>query len=91
MELLKEVVPKLAHVAVFYEPGAPDTVVEVKEPLPVASRALGLTLLPWEVRAADDFDRVLAALREERPDGLCTGSFCRFTDCSTEIVFHVNL
>jgi putative ABC transport system substrate-binding protein len=70
MELLKEAVPKLSRVAVFYETGAPGTVVEVKEALPVAARALGLTLLPWEVRAANDFDRVFAALNEERPDGL---------------------
>jgi len=29
-----------------------------------------LTLQPWEVRAADDFDRVFAALNKQRPDGL---------------------
>src|SRR5678815_886724 len=70
MELLKEAVPKLSRVAVLYEPGAPGTVVEVKEALPVAARALGLTLQPWEVRAADDFERVFAALNKQRPDGL---------------------
>ena len=30
----------------------------------------GLTLQPWEVRAADDFERVFAALNKQRPDGL---------------------
>ena len=29
-----------------------------------------MTLRPWEVRAADDFERVFAALSKERPDGL---------------------
>jgi ABC-type uncharacterized transport system substrate-binding protein len=29
-----------------------------------------LTLQPWEVRAADDFEKVFAALNKERPDGL---------------------
>jgi putative ABC transport system substrate-binding protein len=29
-----------------------------------------LTLQPWEVRSADDFDRVFAALNKQRPDGL---------------------
>jgi len=36
----------------------------------VAARALRLTLQPWEVRAADDFERVFAALNKQRPDGL---------------------
>jgi putative tryptophan/tyrosine transport system substrate-binding protein len=31
---------------------------------------LKLTLQPWEVRTGDDFDRVFAALKEQRPDGL---------------------
>ena len=32
--------------------------------------ALGLTVQLWEVRGTDDFERVFAALRQERPDGL---------------------
>ena len=43
---------------------------EVKEVLPVAARALGLTIQPWEVRAADDFEKVFAAISKQRPDGL---------------------
>ena len=70
LELLKEAVPKLARVAVLYDPANPASVLEVKEVLPVAARALGLTIQPWEVRAADDFDRVFAALNKQRPDGL---------------------
>ena len=69
LELLKEAVPKLARVAVLYE-GIPARVLEVKEVLPVAARALGLTLQPREVRAADDFEKVFAALSKQRPDGL---------------------
>jgi len=34
---------------------------EVKEVLPVAARALGLTIQPWEIRTANDFDRAFAA------------------------------
>ena len=70
LELLKEAVPKVARVAVLYNPATPDSLHEVKEVLPVAARALGLTIQPWEVRAADDFKRVFAALNKERPDGL---------------------
>ena len=70
LELLKEAVPKVARVAVLYDPANPASVREVKEVLPVAARALGLTIQPWEVRAADDFEKVFAALNKERPDGL---------------------
>ena len=70
LELLKEAVPKLARVAVLYDPAIPGSVLEVKEVLPVAARALGLTIQPWEVRAADGFEKVFAALNKQRPDGL---------------------
>jgi putative tryptophan/tyrosine transport system substrate-binding protein len=70
LELLKEAVPKLARVAVLYDPANLPTVREVKEVLPVPARALGLTLQPWEVRAADGFEKVFAALNKQRPDGL---------------------
>ena len=73
LELLKEAVPKLARVAVLYDPALPSNVVQVKEILPVAARALKLTLQPWEVRAADDFEKVFAALSKQRPDGLYVG------------------
>ena len=42
----------------------------MKEVLPVAAHALGLTVRSWEVRDADGFDRVFAALNKQRPDGL---------------------
>jgi putative ABC transport system substrate-binding protein len=70
LELLKEAVPKLARVAVLYEEANRPSVIEVKEVLPVAARALGLTLRSWEVRAADGFDQVFTALNKDRPHGL---------------------
>ena len=70
LELLKETVPKLTRVAVLYDPAAPGPVCEMKEVLPVAARALGLTIQPWQVRGADGFDKVFAALNKQRPDGL---------------------
>ena len=70
LELLKEAVPKLARVAVLYDPAARPSVLEVKEYLPTAARALGLTIRSWEVRDADGFEKVFAALNKERPDGL---------------------
>jgi putative ABC transport system substrate-binding protein len=70
LELFKEAVPKVARVAVFYDPGNAPNVIEVKEVLPLAARALRLTVQPWEVRDADGFEKVFAALNKERPDGL---------------------
>src|SRR5688572_8870709 len=70
LELLKEAVPKVARVAVLYDPAATGSALEMKEIIPVAARALGLTIQPWEVRRADGFERVFAALSKERPDGL---------------------
>jgi putative ABC transport system substrate-binding protein len=70
LELLKEAVPKLARVAVLYDPVNQPNVLLVKEYLPPAARALKLTLQPWELRAADDLDKVFAAMGKQRPDGL---------------------
>jgi putative tryptophan/tyrosine transport system substrate-binding protein len=69
LELLKEAVPKVARVAVLYEQANPNHVLELKE-VQTAARALKLTIQPWEVRAADDFEKVLAALSKQRPDAL---------------------
>src|SRR5215472_11758089 len=68
LELLKEVVPKLARVAVLYDPASPVSLHEVKELLPADARALKLTIQPWEIRAVDDFEKVFAALNKQRPD-----------------------
>jgi putative ABC transport system substrate-binding protein len=80
LERLKETLGKLTHVAVLYDPATPGTAREVKEDLPVAARALGLTVRSWEVSAADGFERVFGALSKERPDGLyvpLTGALMR--------------
>jgi ABC-type uncharacterized transport system substrate-binding protein len=70
LELFKEAVTKVARVVVLYDPANPPSVIEVKEVLPVAARALRLTLRPWEVRDAKGFEKVFAALNKERADSL---------------------
>jgi putative tryptophan/tyrosine transport system substrate-binding protein len=69
LELFKEAVPKLVRVAVLYDPATPTTA-EVKELLAAAARTLGLTILSWEVQAADDFEKVFAEVKKEQPEGL---------------------
>src|SRR5688500_6031544 len=44
LELFKEAVPRVARVAVLYEAANQPSAIEVKEVLPVAARALGLTI-----------------------------------------------
>jgi ABC-type uncharacterized transport system substrate-binding protein len=70
LELFKQAIPNLVHVAVLYDPAPPGTARELSDDLPPAARALGLTLQSWEVRDADSFERIFAALRKERPDGV---------------------
>ena len=73
LELLKEAVPEVRRIAVLYDPASlvtPASVREMKEVLRVAASALGLTVQSWEVRDANGFDSVFAALNKQRPDGL---------------------
>jgi ABC-type uncharacterized transport system substrate-binding protein len=86
LELLKEAVPKLDRVAVLYDPAIPRSVLEAKEVLPVAASPLRLTTQSWEVRAADAFDRIFAAISKWRPDGLYvlgTGTLMRTNEKRT--------
>ena len=69
LELFKETVPTLVRVAFLYDAANPVNVLHAKE-VQTAGRSLGLTVQLWEVRGTDDFERVFAALRQERPDGL---------------------
>ena len=71
LELLKEVVPKLARIAYLYDPARVDTR-RFKE-AHSAARALGLTVMFSEVRATERFETVFTALTKERPDGLQVG------------------
>jgi ABC-type uncharacterized transport system substrate-binding protein len=70
LELLKETVPKLARVAVLYNPEVPSNGRELEKVLQAAARGLKLTLQPWEVRSADGFEKVFSGLTKQRSDGL---------------------
>jgi putative ABC transport system substrate-binding protein len=69
LELFKETMPTLVRVAVFYDAANPANFLHAQA-VQTAGQALGLTVQLWEVRGPDDFARVFAALRQERPDGL---------------------
>ena len=69
LELLKEVVPGIARVAVIWNPASISSNRELQT-TSAAARALRVALKPMEVRNADDLARVFASLEKERPDGL---------------------
>jgi putative ABC transport system substrate-binding protein len=70
LELFKEAIPKLAHVAALYDSTLPGTTREIKEDFPVVARALGLTIQPWSIPDANSFEKVFAAVNKQRPNGL---------------------
>jgi putative tryptophan/tyrosine transport system substrate-binding protein len=67
LELLRELVPTLRHVAVLTHPGHPTDPVQRKE-LEEAARALGLQLNSTAVRGPEDFEAAFKAVG--RADGL---------------------
>ena len=71
LELLKEVLPRLARVAVLWNAANPYSALVFKE-TQAAGRALGIDVQSLEVRAPDDFDGAFEAARRQRPDALIT-------------------
>ena len=86
LDLFKEAVPKLVRVAVLYEPAVSGTAREVKEDLPVAARALKLTIQPWEIRDTDSLEKAFAALNKQRPDGLFVNTSRLMSDNQKRII-----
>jgi putative tryptophan/tyrosine transport system substrate-binding protein len=67
LELLREVVPGLARVAVLWEPATGPVQVRGLE---VAARALGVQLHLLEVRSVDEFAGAVSAAMPEHPDAV---------------------
>jgi ABC-type uncharacterized transport system substrate-binding protein len=71
LELLKEVLRRLARVAVLWNSANPYSALVFKE-TQAASWTLGIEIQSLEVRAPDDFDVAFEAARRQRPDALIT-------------------
>ena len=69
LELLREVVPKLSHVAFFFNSLNPFHTVSMRQAR-AAAQALHVKLQAHDVRASDDLDRAFAAIVKEKPDAL---------------------
>src|SRR5262247_1533233 len=67
LEMLKQAVPKLARVAILWDPTFPGLWdVGDRERLELEARKLGLTLVSIEVQRPDDIERALARIVAER-------------------------
>jgi putative tryptophan/tyrosine transport system substrate-binding protein len=69
LELLREVIPKLSHVALFLNPLNPFHAVSMRQAL-AAAQALGIKLQSLEVRTSGELDGAFAAIVREGPDAL---------------------
>jgi putative ABC transport system substrate-binding protein len=79
LQLLKEVGPRVARVAVLWVPsnqGLPPLVVEAKK----AAELLGIQLRMIETRGPDDFERAFRTMIEERIDALLVLPDARLTE-----------
>jgi putative ABC transport system substrate-binding protein len=69
LELLRELVPGIAHVALFLNPANPFHVTSMKQARPAAEK-LRIKLQELEVRKTEDIDAAFAAILKERPDAM---------------------
>jgi ABC-type uncharacterized transport system substrate-binding protein len=69
LELLREVIPKLSHVAVFWNPENPTLLTSLKE-MRAAAQVLGIKVQVLEVRTPADLEETFKAIVRERPGAL---------------------
>jgi putative ABC transport system substrate-binding protein len=69
LELLREVVPKLSHMAVLINSLNPFHIASMHQ-ADAAAKALGIKLQVLDVRASEDLDGAFAAILKERPEAL---------------------
>jgi putative tryptophan/tyrosine transport system substrate-binding protein len=78
LELLKEVAPKLARVAILWNPANPTNPLQVKDTQAAAS-GLGMTVYPVEVKEVGELERAFAGIKRERAGGLLVPGDPMFT------------
>lgn len=71
LEILQQVLPKVARVAVIWNTANPTKVSDWRE-VRSSAQALGIAVRSREVRRTADFSGVFAAIRKERPDAILT-------------------
>jgi putative ABC transport system substrate-binding protein len=71
LELLRDILPRLARIAVLWDSANPYTTIGFKE-TEVAAHTLGVEVQSLEVRSPDDFGRAFEAAQQQHPDALVT-------------------
>jgi putative ABC transport system substrate-binding protein len=71
LDLLKQVAPRAARIAVLWDPGYSDFAADWKA-LREAAQVLGVTLLPIEARGPEQWEAAFAAIANQRAEGLMT-------------------
>jgi ABC-type uncharacterized transport system substrate-binding protein len=69
LELLREVVPGLSHIAVLWNAGSPVQVIQERETR-IAAQALGMKTLSLGVRTLEEIEGAVATMLRERPEAL---------------------
>ncbi len=69
LELLREVVPKLSHIAVLWNAASPVQVIQERETR-AAAQVLGMKVLSLGVRTQEEIEDAFAAIVRERPGAL---------------------
>jgi putative ABC transport system substrate-binding protein len=69
LELLREIVPKLSHVGVFWNPTNAFHIGSMKQ-ASVAAKTLRIKLLPLAVSKTEDLEGAFSAILKERPEAL---------------------
>jgi putative tryptophan/tyrosine transport system substrate-binding protein len=69
LEILKQAVPTLSHVAIIFNPDDETKAVD-RQQLQVSARALGIRLHPVAIRSPDAFEPGFQAMVKEQVDGL---------------------
>jgi putative ABC transport system substrate-binding protein len=86
LEILHELVPKAARVAVLVNPANPATAETTSRDLEAAARAIGLHVQVLKASTSREIDAAFATLARERPDALFVASDTLFTSRRIQVV-----
>lgn len=65
LELLKEVAPSIARIAVLFNPGSPANLAQLKD-IEAAAPAFGFALSSFSVTSSEDVERAFASMKSQR-------------------------